>query len=127
MFVLGAGYAALGHGYVAQADVERPAALSPMANQALAGVVGKEQLDDGAAHLVHGIGVGFNHHALGDGGGAGGGKAAQLLDFDNAKAAAAVGFKVGVGAKGGNVDVRRLGGFEHGHPRLGLNLLAVDS
>ncbi|MBA7703559.1 hypothetical protein ES703_112345 [subsurface metagenome] len=92
MLILGAGYTALGYGHIPQADVKRTAALSSVTNQALAGVVSQEQLGDGTAHLVYGLSIGVHHHALGNGGGTGGGKTAHLLNLDNAKATATVWF-----------------------------------
>lgn len=47
-------------------------------------------------------------------------------DFYRTGAAAPVRFKMGVVAEGGDVNLRRPGGLQHGHTPGGFNLVTVD-
>jgi len=126
VLILRAGHAALGYHHITQADVKRSAPLSSIANQTFAGVINQKQPDGGAAYLIYCWRIGMHYHTIGGWSGTGGGQAAHLLNFHNAKAAAPVRLQVSVGAKGRDIDASQLGGFKHGHPSSSLNLLTIN-
>ena len=71
-------------------------------------------------------GLGLDHHALGDGSGAGGLQLGHLLDADHAHAAGALQRKAGVVAEGGDLDAGGAAGFNEQRARGRGDLFAVD-
>jgi hypothetical protein len=124
--VLGAGYAAVGYRDTAQTYVEGLALFPAVAYQAIAGVVGHEELDGGSSYLTNRWCLGVDHHPVTDWSGAGGGQAAYVLDFNDAEAAGPVWLQVRVIAELGNIDAGALGCLKHCHPLICCNFLAID-
>ena len=88
--------------------------------------LGEQQFQDHAAVFPQPFAVGFDVHALGDFGGAGGQQFRHAGDFHDAQAARAQVINALQMAERGDVDPRLGRGLQHGRAFLGGDLLAVN-
>jgi hypothetical protein len=99
-----------------------------LTNVAIAGMVGKKELDHALAGAPHSLRVGFDLHAVRDRINATGDEIAASLDFDHANPARArsvMEFQTGAKSRDENSDL--LGGFENRRSFRNLNLLVIYS
>jgi hypothetical protein len=121
VFVVAAGVEAVVVGVVLEVAL---AAL--VADGAVQGVVGQQELHDAAAGVAGGFGVCVNLHGGGDLGAAGGDRFGALLDLDQTHAAVAGYFQAFVVAEAGDLDAVLLSGLEDGEVVLYLVGFVVD-
>jgi len=101
------------------------AGLVSDAVEAVVGVVGEEEFDDGFSGAEDARGVGFDFHVGCDGVGAAGDEAWGAFDFDDAHAAGTGGRQAFDVAEGGHGDADTFQGGEDGFTGFCLYVLAV--
>jgi len=96
------------------------------AEEAVVGMVGKEQFDDGSSGIDNSVGLSFDFHSCTDGKGTGGYEASLSFDFDDADAAGTCRYKTFIMTESRHIDSDSLESVKEYFAYGGIDLATID-